>query len=50
MGNDSVEAQAEVEHCGNIITEMLLPRPEHAHMTQIDAVFCITLLVLFSKL
>ena len=37
MGNDNVEAQAEVEHCGNIITEMLLPRPDHAHMTQMDA-------------
>ena len=36
-GNDSLEAQAEVEHCGNIITEMLLPRPYHAHMTQMDA-------------
>lgn len=36
-GNDSLEAQAEVEHCGNIITEILLPRPYHAHMTQMDA-------------
>ena len=33
----SVEAQAEVEHCGNIFTEMLLPRPEYAHMTQMEA-------------
>ena len=33
---DSVEAQAEVKNCGNIITEMLLPRPDHAYMTQID--------------
>ena len=31
-GNDS----AEVEHCRNIITEMLLLRPDHAHMTQMD--------------
>ena len=35
-GNDSLEAQAEVEHCGNIITEMLLSRPYHAHMTEMD--------------
>ena len=33
MGNDSVEAQTEVEHRGNIITEMLLPCPDDAHMT-----------------
>ena len=37
MGNDSVEAQTEVEHRGNIITEMLLPCPDDAHMTQMDA-------------
>ena len=30
MGNNSVKGQAEVEHCGNIITEMLLPRPDHS--------------------
>ena len=39
MGNVSVEAQAEVEHCGNIITEILLPRPKHVHMAQIHAEF-----------
>ena len=33
----SIKAQAEVEHCGSIITEMLLPRPDVAHMTQMDA-------------
>ena len=37
MGNDSIENHTEVEHCGNITTEMLLPQPDHAHMTQIDA-------------
>ena len=37
MGNDRVENHAEVEHCGNITTEMLQPQPDHAHMTQIDA-------------
>ena len=37
MRNDSAEAQVEVEHCGNIIVEMLLPQPEHAHVTQMDA-------------
>ena len=37
MANDSVEAQAEVEHCGNSINEMLLARSDHAHMTQMDA-------------
>ena len=30
MGNDSVKSQAELEQFGNIITEMLLPRPEYA--------------------
>ena len=33
----SIKAQAEVEHCGNISTEMLLPRPDIVHMTQMDA-------------
>ena len=37
MGNDSVEAQAEVEHCGNVIIEMLLPPPDLVHMAQMDA-------------
>ena len=36
MGNDCIKTQAEVEHCGKIITEMLLPLPDHAHMTQMD--------------
>ena len=36
MSNDSIKTQAEVEHCQNIITEMLLPRPDQAHMTQMD--------------
>ena len=37
MENNSVKAQAEeTEHCGNIITEMLLTRPDHTHMTQMD--------------
>ena len=37
MGNDSVKAQVEVENSANIISEMPLPRPDHAHMTQMDA-------------
>ena len=40
MGYDSVKAQAKVEHCGSItesITEMLLPRSDHAYMTQMNA-------------
>ena len=37
MGNDSVKAQAEVKYCGNIITEMLRPRPNHTDMTQMNA-------------
>lgn len=43
MGNDRDEAQVEVEHSGNIITEMLLFRPGHAHLTQMDAevVYCV---------
>ena len=37
MENNSVKAQAEeTEHCGNIITEMLLTRPDHTHVTQMD--------------
>ena len=35
--NDSVEAQSEVEHCGNVITKMLVSQPDHAHTTQMDA-------------
>ena len=37
MGNDSVKAQVEVKHSGNIITKMLLPRPKHTDMTQMNA-------------
>ena len=36
MGNDNVQAQPEEEPCGNMITEML-PRSDHAYMTQMDA-------------
>ena len=32
MENDSVKSHAEEEHCGNIIIEMLLPRPDHTHV------------------
>ena len=35
MGNDNVEAQSKVEHCGNIITE--IPRHDHAYVTQMYA-------------
>ena len=38
MRNDSVKSQAEFEHCGNIITEMLLLRPEYAYMTEIGRI------------
>ena len=37
MGNNSVEAQPEVEHCGNIINEMLLPQSDHSNMNQMNA-------------
>ena len=37
MRNDRDEAQVEVEHSGNIITEMLLFRPDIAYLTQMDA-------------
>ena len=39
--NDTVKAQAKVEHYEN--TEMELPRPEYAHMTQTDAdiMYCV---------
>ena len=36
MRIDSVKSQAEAEHCRNIITQMLLPRPDDAHMTEMD--------------
>ena len=36
MRIDSVKSQAEAEHCRNITTQMLLPRPDDAHMTEMD--------------
>ena len=49
MGNVSVEAQAEVEHCGNIITEILLPWPKHVRMAQIHAEFVYNVADFISK-
>ena len=39
MGNDRVKAQADTEHCGNVIIEMLRPRPDHAHIMYYVASF-----------
>ena len=36
MGNDSIKAQAEVEHCGIIITKILLALLNYTHMIQMD--------------
>ena len=36
MRIDSVKSQAEVEHCRNVITQMLLPGPDDVHMTEMD--------------
>ena len=37
MGNDSVKALTEATHCGKVVTEKLLERPDHAHVTQMNA-------------
>ena len=32
-----VKALAEADNCGNIMTEMVLPWPDHVHINQMDA-------------